>query len=443
MSRTVPIGLPSPAPLDAKGPIWIAVVILITTLLPPEVRITLGGVELFSYRLAFLATLPFLIQGSPHKVRRLLASDLLVLSGAIWMIISMVANSGLASGLQRSLSVAMDLLSGYVVARASIASIRDLRRLLTIMAPIFCFAGSLVMIESLSNEMVVHPLVERVFTSIDSLGIVRTSLADYSTRLGLFRGVGAFPHPILGGLYLASLLPLYVTAGVRKWPRILGLLAAGMAFFTVSSTAFMLLAFGILLLLYDWQTQTIRALSWRTFLAALALLLACYQLFSPSGLIGLTVKLALDGGTAYYRVLLWQFAGSAAATHPVFGLGDIPFERPMWMVSNTIDNYWLLLAVHYGYVVPVSLLLAAIAVMFQLGRPNRLVRPDDARLLRGISVTIGLVVVGSFFVALFSGVQIWFAALLGCGANCALITRDTRIPRLYPAKRMNARRLAA
>ncbi|NOW47695.1 O-antigen ligase [Novosphingobium sp. SG751A] len=408
---------------EVRGPVWIAAIILFTTLLPPEVRVTLGGIELFSYRLAFLLLLPFIVRHAPANVRKPVPSDLMVLFSVLWMVAAMVANQGFAAGIQRSLSVAMDLLLGYVVARASIASINDLRRLLVIMAPMFLLAGLLVMIESVTHGLIIQPAVQKIFPNIEAMGIVVTSLANYQTRMGLFRGVGTFPHPILGGLYLASVVPLYFTSHLRGWPRKLGLLAGGLAFFTVSSTAFMMLALSLGLLFYDRLTRMVRGIRWQGLLLVVGLGLAGYQLFSTHGLIGLTVKLAMDGNTAYYRALTWQFAGAAVAAHPIFGLGDGHFARPVWMVSDTIDNYWLLLAVRYGYAVPAAQLLATISVMFQLGQGSRLVDRTDSRFLRGLCMTISVVTLGGFFVALFSGVQIWFAVLLGCGANCALFAR--------------------
>lgn len=408
---------------ETRGPVWIAAIILFTTLLPPEVRVTVAGIELFSYRLAFLLLLPFIVRHAPANVRKPLPSDLLVLFSVVWMVAAMVANQGLASGIQRSLSVAMDLLLGYVVARVSIASINDLRRLFVIMAPMYLVAGLLVMAESVTHRLIVQPVVRSFFPNIEAMGIVMTSLANYQARLGLFRGVGAFPHPILGGLYLASLLPLYFSSQLRGWPRKVGLLSGCLAFFTVSSTAFMILALSIGLLFYDRITLMVQGIRWQGLLLMLGLGLLAYQLFSAHGLIGLTVKLAVDGNTAYYRSLTWQFAGAAVAAHPVFGLGDGHFARPVWMVSDTIDNYWLLLAVRYGYAVPAAQLLATTTVMFQLGQGSRAVDRTDAYFLRGICMTIGVVTLGGFFVALFSGVQIWFAVLLGCGANCALFAR--------------------
>ncbi|MBN9145387.1 MULTISPECIES: hypothetical protein [unclassified Novosphingobium] len=413
----------TPPRTEVRGSVWIAAIILFTTLLPPEVRVTVAGIELFSYRLAFLLLLPFIVRHAPANVRKPVPSDLIVLFSAVWMVAAMVANQGLAAGIQRSLSVAMDLLLGYIVARASIASINDLRRLLVIMAPFFLLAGLLVMAESLTHGLIVQPVVQKIFPNIEAMGIVMTSLANYQTRMGLFRGVGAFPHPILGGLYLASVVPLFFTSHLRGWPGKVGLLAGCLAFFSVSSTAFMMLALSIGLLFYDWLTRMLQGIRWQGLLLMVGLSLTAYQLFSSHGLIGLTVKLAMDGNTAYYRSLTWQFAGAAVAAHPVFGLGDGHFARPVWMVSDTIDNYWLLLAVRYGYAVPAAQLLATISIMFQLGQGSRLVDRTDSYFLRGLCMTISVVTLGGFFVALFSGVQIWFAVLLGCGANCALFAR--------------------
>lgn len=422
-ASTLPSTLPRPVQSEIRGPVWIAVIILICTLLPPEVRVTVAGIELFSYRLAFLLLLPFLVRYAPPHVRKPQASDLMILSATLWMVAAMVANEGFGTGIQRSLSVAMDLLLGYVVARVSIGSFNDLRRLLVIMAPLFCLAGLLVMAESLTHGLIVQPLVQKIFPDIDSAGIITTSLSNYQLRLGLFRGVGAFPHPILGGLYLASLLPLYMSSHLRGWPRTLGLLAGCLAFFTVSSTAFMMIALSVALLSFDRLTRLVSGIRWQGLLIALTVFLLAYQIFVSNGLIGLTVKLALDGNTAYYRALIWQFAGNAVAEHPLFGLGDGHFARPVWMVSDTIDNYWLLLAVRYGYAVPALQLLASITVISQLGSGSRLVNRQDGYFLRGLAMTIGVMLLGGFFVALFSGVQIWFAALLGFGTNCASFAR--------------------
>jgi hypothetical protein len=411
------------ATATTRGILWPLMLMWLAALLPPQVRITLGGFDLYSYRLCFVFLLPWVVGNFTSGRLRIEGADRLLLASSGWMIVSMIYNEGLAVGFTRSLSVVIDIHAGYFVARSVIRSTDDMRRVLVAMSLPFLAAGSVVMIESLTHKLLLLPLFDAYFGAVESVGIGGTALSDYAPRFGLFRGVGAFPHPILAGLCLATLLPLYATARLRSWPHSSGLIAGFQSLFSMSSTGFLGISLCIVLLTYDRVSRWITGVSWRVFFIVGGLLATIAQFLAGGGVVGLAVRFSFDGNTAYYRYIVWQYATQALAGSPLFGIGDRTFSRPAWMISDSVDSYWLLLALRYGYLAPLLLLACCVLVIARLALASARSMAVDRDILRGIAISLSIMVVGGFAVALFSGSQVWFAILLGCGVNCAEFAR--------------------
>lgn len=336
--------------------------------------------------------------------------------GTVWMVIAMVYHEGLASGLISSLSVASDIAAGYVLARACIRSVNDFRRILVVMSIPLLVAGSLVMVESITHQLIVIPIVEKYFSTTDS-GVTGSKLIDYATRFGLFRGTGAFPHPILAGLCLSSLIPLYALAWIRGWPNVLGRAASFLAFFSVSSTAFLGMAVAFFLLAYNKINKSFPAISWKTLAVTAAFTGTIIQLFSGGGVIGIIARMSFDATTGYYRYILYMYGIKALSSNPLLGIGKNSFELPSWMTSGSIDSYWLNIALRFGYPSIAMLFIGCLNIIYNLFKNTNTYKKYDRETSRGLAISILIFIFGGFSVAFFSGAQVWFALLLGAAAS--------------------------
>lgn len=239
-------------------------------------------------------------------------------------------------------------------------------------------------------------------------------------RLGLYRARGPFEHAIHAGLFIASLVGIYNLAGLRGYPRFFANLVAPLAIFTVSSAAVLALLIGYGLIAFEFAQRHVRELSWRLLTLAGVVFIAVIEMTSDSGVIGLTQNyLTFDAQTAHFRRMIWDFGMQNVWDNPLFGLGLADYQRPEWMVSNSVDAHWLLLALRFGSPVALALLAAVVIALIGLGRASVSVPRADQLFYRGIAISLFVLALMMFTVYLWGGVAMWFTVLLGACVACS------------------------
>lgn len=421
---------PSPkvAPLpmsrrDVRVALWPMVVVLYATLLPREVRIELAGLQFFADRIGLVIVLPYVLKKIVDGAIRFVLPDILMLFTGLWMITAMSMTYGIGDGLIRGGSLALDATVGYYLARISFRSLTDVRRILILFAPGVLIVGIIIATESITHTPIVKPLAEAVFGKLpfyvggDAAGFENQAL---EIRLGLMRAEGPFSHSILAGLYLASLVGVYSMSGLRGWPRIFGNLAGILSIFSLSSAAILGLVLTYAMVGYDSLQRLFRELSWSLIVSVIVLGVTIIQFTSNSGAAGLIGRyLTLNPETAYYRQMTWEFAGASVRAHPLFGIGLAGYARPSWMVSESIDAHWLLLAVRYGLPAALAQGGAVLLALFALGRASHNVTLSEQRLYRGVAFSLATLGIMMFTVTLWGGALGWFNLLLGGCVACA------------------------
>jgi len=401
---------------------WVALVrilpvavLLYATFLPPEARLVLAGQNLYAPRLASFILLPFLVQRLASRPPQIRSFDLLFLAGIVWMVLSFTTTYGLGEGFVRGGALALDILLPYLIARAFIENIQDFRRLLVLIAPGAFIVGISLFAESVSGQFLVRPAFAQVFGPLSSYeggDASGTFSQRIEYRLGLLRAFGPFPHPIHAGLFMASMLPLFATSGLRNWPYFLGMAAAFFAFFTGSSAAYLSFFIAIGLMLYDRLRERVQIVTWPPFLLGSTLLLLALELVSKNGVIAIISRYTINPQSASYRRIIWEYGTQSVANYPFFGIGFNSWERLKWM-GSTVDNYWLLLAMRHGLVVPILFLTVSLILMVRLCRQLRGHAIIDRRFETGLVIAIFLLVVMGFTVAFAGSVLCLFFLLLG------------------------------
>lgn len=403
--------------------IWPAVLVIYATLMPREINVEIAGLYFFMDRIALICALPWIIYKINQRVIRFVLPDWLVMFTGLWLVISIAVNYDIARAITSGGSLMLDTVGGYYLARISFRSLNDIRRAFILAAPGFALASGSLVIESVTHHLFVRPFFISVFGPISYAGggtdvVLDTLRVD--VRMGLVRGYGPWAHPILAGLHLATLLPVFWMSGIRGWPRTLGVLAALGAVFTISSAAFGALMLSIGLTSYDRLTRIGQGLNWRLFLLVLIFLLLVIQFAVSGGVLGFVTRyLTFDPWTALFRQFIWQYGSLSVMNHPVFGIGFEPYERPAWMLTQSVDNHWLLFAMRYGLPCGIAIFSAGIVALMALGRSASHAPATDARFYRGIAISLALLMLMMWTVTLQGGTLTWFTLLLGGCVACA------------------------
>jgi hypothetical protein len=404
---------------ERRTAIWPLVLLWYTLFLPPQVAIDVAGNSIYGYRFAIIIGLPVVLQQLAKAQHRLTLADILLFISGITMILSISYNQGVEVGAVKGGPLLIDLVGSYIVARGSIRTTNDFKRVLIWMAPAFLVAGLLVMAESVSHGFIVKPIADALFGARSFMG---TALEAYEQRFGLTRGMGPFAHPILAGLCLSLALPLYWGLSHRddaRMPRLLGLAASGMAIFSVSSTAFLSLAISLILLAYNALARRVAAARWDLFVAICVVAATTIQFGYDGGLLKFVIRIAVSGQSAWYRYAEWQYGGISVSQHPIFGTGISPWSRPSWMVSETIDSLWLLLAINYGLICCLSYMIFASLAVINISIEGYKRTNQERVIMQALAYALTSLIISGFFTSFFGGMQIWLPLLAGAAISLA------------------------
>lgn len=396
-------------------PVYLAATLMYLLFIPEQFNPTIFGFYFPPYRMFMFGATLFLLFSAIGGRLRFAWPDLFVVGGAAWIWLAAFMTSGqFGTAIAQGGSHTLDIAFAYFLARAAVQAPRDLRLFLVLAAPAIAFASLVVVQEAVTHVRILQPLASEI-TGMPN------RLRD-ETRLGFMRGAGSFPHPILAGIFIASFLPIYLGSGLRGWPRTIGIIAAIGAFFSMSSAALLGLIMGGILWSYQWLTEKITNVTWRLFLLASAILYVTVELTSNSGFYGLMVRYAsLNTTTAYNRILIWQFGTENIARSPWFGIGYSDWVRPDWMHSGSFDHFWLIIALRFGIPASVFLIIATVAGIGLLAIKSGKVPLQEARLMRGVTISLAVFALGAVSVSLWLTTLVWFFMLVGIAVSLAMI----------------------
>ncbi|WP_298174547.1 hypothetical protein [Novosphingobium sp.] len=392
-----------------------AVLFVYALLLPQQLFFTALDFVVFPYRLILICMLPGIVSAYMSRKVRATFADLVVLTTIVWIFLSLSITIGLEKAIANGGASLLDVGVSYFAARCTITSTQRARVLLVRLGPAFLLAGMCVIFETLSGQYLLQPFMAKML----GVNLQSALFASVNDRLGLIRGTGPFSHPILGGLQLASILPLFLLAKIKFAPRMIGIMAAACSLGTVSSSAVIALFLAGGLVGYEYLGAQLNFLRWRTLVVGTALIATGLQLMTQGGIVGIVVNfMTLDKWTAYYRTLVWKYGVMNVAMHPLFGLGSQDWLRPAWM-PGSIDNYWLYIAMSYG--VPEALLRISLPVIvaFTAGWGMAALNRSDRRVLLSYSITIIILTLMAFTVSYWGITQAWYYFLIGTTLSLA------------------------
>lgn len=397
-----------------------AFILLLAMFLPPEARITIADQTLYSYRIAYLLMMPWALSGILRGQLKFYWPDGLVLLGSGWMVVSFVVNSGVAAGLASGVGAALDVILPYLVVRMSVRNLRDFRRLLVLLAPVVFVISIVMIMESVTHTRYIRDAGQAIFGQLGAaeFGSGHGARIASDIRFGLLRAMGPFSHPILAGLFLASLLPLFYYLKIRGWPLAVGYFSGAVSVLTASSAAVLAIGFFVLTAAYEFVRRRVSFLTWGHFTGTLTGVLLFAHFATQNGIISVLVRYTLNPHSGYYRLLIWEYGSASVARNPLFGIGYRTIDS-LWWMGDSIDAYWLALAIRYGLPTPIMIFLAMILILVALSRTAKRATGGDKTAIIGTVVTLVILGVCGFTVSYFGGIVMWFYAILAIGLNVA------------------------
>lgn len=388
--------------------------VIASFLCPTELSLFLGGLRLPPHRIALLILFPIALYRLIFSTKvRLQGHDLAFFAFNIWTVAVFTHHLGTPEGLVYGGSLALESMGAYLVARTYVRDFGTLKATLKVMLLAIVTAALIALPETLLGQNFAHDIMRALTGYEHPIG--------NETRLGLTRAYSTFDHPIHYGTFCAGLLTLLLYAERRQDRRFgRGTLVSGATFLGVSSAPMLCLVLQFSMIAWDRVTRGIRSRTLMTFTLIAGLFIGV-SLISDRGPIGIiATSLTLDSWTGYYRLQIWINGLNNVWTHPLLGIGLADWERPWWMVSDTVDAFWLVIAMREG--IPAFLLLAlAIAMLAATAARKALSTPDREthRILRGWLISlIALCMIGAtvhFWNVLYS----YFFFFLGIGGVLA------------------------
>lgn len=421
----VPQGYQTIAPTRS---LLVPVIVFWALLLPAGLAIDLQGIVLPPYRIVLLLLAPVAVFELMRRHIRLTLPDYLFMLGSFWVILAYFVNTGIDKAIEGGGSFVIDSFAAYLIGRAFITDVRRLRTFLVQALPGVIIVAIILAVESISHRLLIADLFP-VRARYENL---------YEIRLGLLRARASFPHSIAAGMFMTSLLPLYFLSGLRSRVRWAGTIASLGAIFTVSSAALLTIILTISLIAYRMVFTRLLAMREKMIylVYAFAGLFALLEVFSDSGAIRAIIRnFTLDPANGYYRILIWDYGTASVARNPLFGIGDAPMPRARWMVMETIDNHWLMLAVKHGLPCAVLTLAGVIIALWRCGTRNHWLNEYDRATTSGAIFALAASAIVGWSGAFWASNIAWFMLIAGVVvALSEQLPPHLRRPRRQPAQ---------
>lgn len=118
--------------------------------------------------------------------------------------------------------------------------------------------------------------------------------------------------------------------------------------------------------------------------------------------------------SAYNRINIWNYGTAEVGRHPIFGIGMGDWIRAPWM-SDSMDNFWLLIAVRYGLPSLIFLLCLMLGLLITIGKRKDF--PDHWKPARHAwAFTLFGISVAAATVHLWNALFVLFLFMIGSGA---------------------------
>lgn len=341
---------------------WQVILLIAAFLCPTELSLYIAGLRFPPHRVALFILFPIAIMRlMSQQGLKVKSFDIFFILFNLWTVAMYMYHQGQQEGLVYGGSQALESLGGYLVARAWIRNEETLRATLRALGWAIFAAALIALPETLLGQIFTHDLLRQLTGYHHPIGV--------ETRLGLTRAYGVFDHPIHYGTFCATMAAMFWYAEKRNAGRFkkAGLLSLATVL-GLSSAPLLCLGLQGGMIVWDKLTKRLAKRATITFLAVLGLYIGASLASTRGPIAVIATGMTLDPWTGFYRLQIWENGMNNVFMYPITGLGLAEWERPAWMVSSTIDAFWLVIMIRTG--VP-ALLLLIIALTLLIRAVNR------------------------------------------------------------------------
>jgi len=414
-------------------------------MLPTSVSVSAGGLRLSVFRVVLLVMfVPMMITLVSGKRGKLTLFDGLALGHSAWALLALIAWGGLAQGIESGGIYIVEFLGAYLVGRLYIRSYEDFAAFAKFFVMTVCILLIFTIPEALTSIHILHDNIAAV------MGAPRAPYIEQ--RMGLERTFGPFDHPILYGVFSASAFSLayFVVAEKRltNWGGMAQVLGVALAtFLSASGGPYVVLMMQIFVAGWERVLGKING-RWKMLFGLFGLIYLAIDLFSNRTPFHVFVTyFTFSTTSAYNRILIFEYGSAEVMRHPILGIGLGDWVRPIWM-SDSMDNFWLLIAVRYG--LPAWLMLVGLMGGLIWTVAQRKGLPESWRRARHAwAFTLFGITVAAATVHLWNALFVLFIFLIGAGAwlldaqpaSASPRKPKTRLPSPSPRARRTPARL--
>lgn len=333
-------------------PAWSRAAILLSlscVLIPRGVELQLGTIMIDSSRVV-------LTLFSIMAVYQLLSGAITIrMTPADWLMFthvgiigfSAIYYGGFREGLENAIAMLTDMGLAYFVARVAVRNRDCYRYFVRIVFLIAAISAVFALVEMLTGYSIIRNAYHIFFSKVGHLHL-------YEQRLSMYRSLATFRHWILLGLYcvLAFALsvhakPYHLRMGSAFYKGCLALCVAGVLA-SLSSGPWMAFCLCIFCLAYGRLMRNVQG-RWKLLLVSAGVGFLFVSIASNRGPLKMITSFALNPGTGYGRIYMWEMVLAFMPGHWLLGWGwGLDWPRPEWYVWASIDSYYAVWLVRSG-----------------------------------------------------------------------------------------------
>jgi len=316
----------------------------------------LGPVVITGVRLVLIFLIPVMaVRLISGKAGKMLPVDVLFFLHWLWIGVTIGIHNP-DSVIQNVGATGVEFLGGYFLGRTFIRTKEDYIGLIRFSVLLVVLSLPLAVFETLTGRSLLIEI-------LNSVPGIKGAVKAYSEkRLGLNRVQMDFATPIHYGVYCTLIFSLcyFGLKGVysRTKRLVATLVIFACVFFSLSSGALLPVMLQLFMIIWAFMFRKNTERRWWYLLGWLAFCYVTIDLLSNRTPYRVFMTYAtFSPGTAYWRAAINQFGMDNVWEHPFIGIGFSYWKRPSWMQANSVDNFWLLMAMRHG--IPGFLLVAA------------------------------------------------------------------------------------
>lgn len=390
------------------------IVLFVCSLFIP-INMFLGPIRLSPYRfLAAVTFVPLFFMWLSGRFGPIYKADVMMVCFGVWSALGLlITTPAIADAIEPAGSLMVDAVGCYLLGRCAIRREADFRLLLRAFLFMLLVLLPFAFIENLTG----HPLL---LEAVRSLGFP-VGIVVMDPRFGLERAQVTFEHPILFGTVAAAMFGLFFISFAAGRSIFVKMSIASISFFaaiaSVSTGALASLVVQFIFIFWRWGTARVFPIHrpWRAFSILAVLGYVVIDMISIKTPFHVIVNyLTFSSGSAYGRILIFNFGIEEVWRHPIFGIGLSDWVRPAWM-SASMDNFWLYTAVTAGLPAFFFMVGAFYLMLRRLAGLNRL-SPALCEIRAGLLVSFGGLIIAAGTVHLWNAAFAFTMFLLGASA---------------------------